>query len=148
MSQLTASPTKESEFSCETCGLAGRRVWGEVIGQSDQTLAIYYVTWVAACPTDFPQFDLVIGEWGDGTSSADRILISAEFNVTESGPAFRIVDANPDFYRSLAVRSLKREEVIGTFHADKTFELLDVIWVEDPRIHDMYQDVLNRSHPH
>ncbi len=146
MASLNVEPTGEATFVCDKCGFSGRRVWGEVLDVSECTLAVYYVSWVGECQGDLPRFDLIIGGWGEGTGPADRRVATVEFNVVDSGPAFRVIDADEHSYSSLAATALRRDDIVNQPQAEKTFDILDAIWRGDARVHDMYQDVLSRVH--
>jgi hypothetical protein len=73
---------------------------------------------------------------GDGASSKDREAISVVYHNTLERCGFMVVDAknSPAGQSELVCRALRREEVIGTELAEKTFALLDAIWLQDVRI--------------
>ena len=81
-------------------------------------------------------FDLIVGLWGDETTSADRSAVSLEFRITDDGPAFMVIDAanRPVGERDLVGTALARHEVIGTPTAELAFALVDAIWLRDSRI--------------
>jgi hypothetical protein len=82
--------------------------------------------------THYPNFDLIIGAWGDGTGPEDRVLVSMLHlpgGITVVNGAGRPADD-----RALCSRALTREEVIGTPLAANTFALFDAVWVQDERI--------------
>lgn len=145
MSGLSVAPTKESAFTCQRCGLDGRRIWGEVLASPEEAVAVYYVTWVGGCASDIPLFELVVGPWGEGSQPAHRWVASVQFNILETGPSFMVVDAHPDRYESLAAHPLRRDDIVGTDRADEVFAMLDAIWLDDPRVSDMHQEILNRT---
>lgn len=84
-------------------------------------------------------FDLILGRWGEGAQPADRSSVSLEFRRTPQGPAFRVVDSagRPAATSELVGRSLSRVEVIGTPLAKLAFEVVDAVWVQDPRIDEL-----------
>jgi hypothetical protein len=111
-------------------------VWGEVV-LDDRTEAVYYVHWtLGEVDRHGAHIDLIVGAWGDGTSSADRKAISLEFRRTERGPEFMVIDATRREIAasSLVGSALDRVQVIGTPLASQVFGMVDSIWVGDPRI--------------
>jgi hypothetical protein len=76
-----------------------------------------------------------LGQCGTGTTKADRYLVSLEFRRTERGPEFMVIDASQrQVGAELAHRGLLRDEVIGTPLAKQAFDIVDAIWIQDPRI--------------
>ena len=55
------------------------------------------------------------------------------------GGGFTIIDseARPANNPKLCGKALKREEIIGTPFAQEAFQLVDAIWMQDPRIDDV-----------
>ena len=82
-------------------------------------------------------FDLIVGKWGEQTSSADRSAVSVAFQRMPEGPQFMVIDAvgrpgaTPG---TLADSALRRDQVIGTPLAQEVFALLDAVWLNDERI--------------
>ena len=109
---LVIEPTGAKDFGpCSCCGDNSRTVWGLVHrGLSGE--AAYFVQWtLGQIGRHGAHFDLVLGQWGDGTTREDRYAVSLEFRRTESGPAFMVIDADKrDIGRGdLASRGLTRE---------------------------------------
>jgi len=82
--------------------------------------------------------------WGyvhDGTTRADRVLVSMELRWMPNGPSFVVIDAatRPVSESNLVGRALARADVIGHPIADQVFELADVVWVSDERIAEITQ---------
>ena len=80
-----------------------------------------------------------MGPWGDGADPGERVLISLVYDPGPDGGGFTIIDseARPANARELCGRALKRKEVIGTPFAQETFQLVDAIWLGDPRIEEV-----------
>jgi hypothetical protein len=79
-----------------------------------------------------PNFDLVIGAWGEGACPDDRVLVS----MLSLPGGVTVIDAagRPADDRGLCGRALTRDEVIGTPLAANVFALFDAIWLQDARI--------------
>jgi hypothetical protein len=99
---------------------------------------MYYVHWT---PTQIREhganFDLVLGPWGEETSSADRSVVAVAYRLIDGGPQFMVIDAHgrPAFKSGdLAATALRRDQVIGTPLAAEVFAALDAIWLGDKRI--------------
>ncbi|MDP2605701.1 MAG: hypothetical protein Q8S00_24420 [Deltaproteobacteria bacterium] len=132
---LKATPLKESSTTCECCGKISRIICGEV-SVGDKTLTIYYVQWIVDATEHQPNIDLVLGPWGADADPGERVLISLAYDARPGGGGFTLIDSEtrPANSRALCGRALKREEVIGTLFAQEAFQLVDAIWLHDPRI--------------
>jgi hypothetical protein len=64
------------DFECECCGHNSRTVWG-LISRDGCALASYFVHWgLGIVASHGAHFDLILGAWGEGTTSADRYAVS------------------------------------------------------------------------
>jgi hypothetical protein len=133
--EMVATPWKESEVTCACCGGKSKTIWGD-LSASDTTLAIYYVQWTVDSPEHMPNFDFVVGPWGDGTNPEDRILISLLFKPGPDGGSFMVIDSEKrlDRHRKICGRSMLRAEIVGTPLASEIFSFVDTIWLTDPRM--------------
>ncbi len=140
---LQVEPTEAKDTGpCACCGSMTRRVWG-FVHRGDATEAAYFVQWTpGAVERHGANFDLIIGRWGDATSSSERIAASLEYRRTPSGPSFMVIDAGDrDVAQSeLVGRALRREDVLGGPIAKQAFEIVDAIWLNDPRISELTAD--------
>ncbi len=91
---LTIEPAGSKDTGvCECCGHESRRVWG-FVSTPDTAVAAYYVHWTLGRVVEHgATFDVVLGEWGEGTSGADRSVVSLLYRLAEDGPGFMVVDA-------------------------------------------------------
>jgi hypothetical protein len=128
----------ESGGTCDCCGQTSRTIWGSVLA-AEQTVAVYYVQWTVASPQHYPNIDLILGEWGDGTAGADRALVAMQYQPKVGGGSVRVIDAKgrPPEHSDICGAGLARGEVIGTPLAQKVFAVVDAIWLGDKRIGDM-----------
>lgn len=133
--ELKATPWKETSGACECCGKISKTICGDV-SIPEKTLAVYYVQWTVGSAEHFPNIDLVLGPWEAGADPSERVLIALVYDAGPDGGGFTIIDseARPANNRALCGRALKREEVIGTPFAEEAFQLIDAIWLDDPRI--------------
>jgi hypothetical protein len=134
--RLEIDPDNQRTFGpCECCGQLTTRVWGYIY-QSNEARAAYFVEWTPGYEPAQANFDLIVGEWGEGTTAAQRQAVSLEYRVLDSGPAFMVVDAGAREVKSspLIKRALNRTDVIGTPLAAEIFALCDAIYLDDPRI--------------
>jgi hypothetical protein len=103
-------------------------------------VAAYYVSWTLGMVADHGAvFDLVIGQWGDDSTPADRQLVTLRFRFVDQNPAFMVADAadRPADGPELVGRALARSEVVGTPIAQQAFELVDAIWDQDDLLKDL-----------
>jgi hypothetical protein len=118
---------------CECCGENSRTVWGYVYCDNAAE-AVYYVHWsLGKVAEHSAHFDIIIGEWGDGSEPADRRTVSLEFR---QGLGFMVIDATARKIagEKIAGKALNRDEVIGTPLAQQAFDIVDAVWLQDARI--------------
>jgi len=147
---LIVTPTGTKDFGpCACCGDNSRKVWG-LVHRGAAGEAAYFVEWtMGQIARHGAHFDLVLGKWGDGTTREDRYAVSLEFQRTEQGPAFIIIDATDrDVGRDdLVRRGLRRDEVIGTEVAKQAFDIIDAIWLQDARIEEIRRAGFDQLRP-
>jgi hypothetical protein len=133
--ELTATPWEESSGTCDCCGNISKTIWG-VISTPHGTVATYYVQWTVGSAEHFPNIDLIIGRWGDGADPTQRVLVSLKYRPDRGGGSFMVIDSDvrPANNAKLCGRALKRVEVVETPLAEEVFQLVDTIWLQDPRI--------------
>lgn len=137
MESLRVEPTEAANFGpCECCGTATRRVWGFVHNPAG-TVAAYFVQWaVGQVPDHGALFDLILGQWGNGTTATDRVLVTLDYRLTDKGPAFMAIDgvSRQAAKSELVGRGLARTEVVGQLIAERVFAVADTVLAEDTRI--------------
>jgi hypothetical protein len=133
--ELTVTPWEERSGTCDCCGRTSKTIWGDV-SAADHTLAVYYVHWTVGSADHNPNFDLILGSWGEGAGATSRILVSLEYQPRVQGGSFMVTDSEhrPANSPTLCGRALKRSDVVGTSLAKEVFELVDAVWLQDPRI--------------
>jgi hypothetical protein len=97
---------------------------------------VYFIQWTPDAAGHSANIDLAIGAWGEGTAPIHRLSVSLAFQPSRSGGSFMVIDGEGRRTddRSLSGRTLIRAEVIGTPLAVEVFELVDAIWLTEPRI--------------
>lgn len=136
---LSVEPTGDNDFGpCECCGKMSRTVWGLVHSQAGP-LAAYFVQWTLNSPEHGANFDLIVGEWGIGTTSKDRQAISMIYRNVNNQGSFMVIDASklPQRDPSLVSSALSREEVIGSLLAKRAFAIVDAVFMKDTRIEEI-----------
>lgn len=78
---------------CACCGKFRRTVWGYVYRDGGPR-ACYFVEWTIGRPDCAARFDVVVGDWFDGTTDADREVVSLEYRFLDTGPSFSVADAH------------------------------------------------------
>src|SRR5262245_35011256 len=116
MGVLKIEPVASKDFGpCSCCGDMSRSVWGYVHGMYDPCAA-YFVHWtLGQVPKHGAHIDLIIGEWGDGTTAENRSAVSLEYRIGDTGPSVMVIDAQGRNHAdgTLAKHALRREDVIG-----------------------------------
>jgi hypothetical protein len=125
----------ESTEHCDCCGKQSKTIWGDLTDSSGAK-AVYFVQWTVNEPGHMPNFDMVIGPWGDGTSPADRVLVSLSYQPCPGGGSFMVANGKGRRAddRSLCGRALERADVIGTPLAIEVFSLVDSLWLTELRM--------------
>lgn len=121
---------------CDCCGRSSRRVWGYAYAKG-RCIAAYFVDWTLGHVADSgANIDVILGEWGDTASADRRNAVALSYRLTDTGPWLIVIDADRRaFSRSRLVgRALRRDEVIGTAHADEVFAVCDAILAKDERV--------------
>lgn len=133
--ELKATPLHETSAACECCGKVSKTICGEV-AIPNKTLAVYFVQWTLGSAEHAPNIDLVLGPWGADSDPGERVLISLAYDPGPDGGGFTIIDSEtrPANSPKLCGKALKREDVIGTPFAQEAFQLVDAIWLDDPRV--------------
>jgi hypothetical protein len=133
---FAVEPLDESAGHCDCCGEASRSVWG-LVHQNNATIAAYWMHWtVGHLGGPGANLDLVLGAWGNDTTSRDRVAASLMYRAPEDAPpAFMVIDAadRPIGASELVGGTLRREDIIGTPLADQLFAMVDAIWEQDQR---------------
>ncbi|SKA17087.1 hypothetical protein SAMN02745126_03949 [Enhydrobacter aerosaccus] len=132
---LEIEPTGSNELaSCPWCGQRSRTVWGHVYAD-DLPRAAYFFHWTVDRIADRgASINVIIGDWGDGTTAEDRMVVALEYRRLETGPGMGVVDTTTQGKSRPATRALRREEVIGTALADEVFAIVDTCLGSDSRL--------------
>jgi hypothetical protein len=128
---------------CECCGDISRSATGMVRRDGDP-YALYNVHWTTAqLARHGAEFYLVLGEFGEGTTAADKFAVALHFFVEDDRYGFALVDASQTAMASHPLISsvLSRDEVVGTPLAQEVFDLVDAIWLNDVNISEVTDSV-------
>jgi hypothetical protein len=133
---LTIEPGSQSDLPpCPCCGGKTRVVRGFAY-RDGEPHAVYLARWAPDRPKHGATVLVVLGDFGEGSSAADRRAIALEARDYQGGPAFMIVNAaDTDFARDAKLgRMATREEVLSTPQARQAFEVVDAVGAADPRV--------------
>jgi len=138
MDNLQIETDGESGGTCECCGNETRSVWGYVRAQ-DRGVAVYFVQWTCNKPEHSPNFDLLIGTWGE-ENCKDKKLSSWILNAEPGGGGFMAIDGTDRQMSNshLCDEALTRQQVINDPDLmESTTSIIDAIWLGDPRIEEI-----------
>lgn len=142
MTSLHVEPTGENPATkCDCCGNETKTVWGYVY-DSNKALAAYFVQWTRNSPQHYPNFDFLIGTWGDDAAGNDRVLVSFTYRPARGGGAFMAIDGNqrPAADSPLCHKALSRKDVVENSRLmELSTQLIDAIWLGDTRINELKQ---------
>ena len=126
----------ESSGHCDCCGSESCCVWG-LVDDDDGPVAAYWMHWtVGHLEGSGANLDLVLGQWGEGTTPADRFAVALLYHQQADGSAgLMVIDAagRPAADDAVARTALSRHEVIGTPLAAQVFAIADAIFEQDDR---------------
>jgi hypothetical protein len=138
MSQRSAPSADDFEIElfetsggiCDCCGTTTKRVWGSINAINKQ-IGAYFVSWTESKPDHGAAFDLILGEWGENTTSEERFSVALDFRLADGTPQFMVINAaDRDVSKShLVGTALKRSDVIGTPLAPQVFAVIDAIYL-------------------
>lgn len=134
---IAPTGSKETEI-CECCGNVSRTVWG-MLRKGDVDKAAYFVLWTKGKPDHGANFDLVVGRWGEGSSSADRTAVALLYRTDVDQPGFMIIDAatRPASDGSLSATALSRDELVNSTLKAPVFAMIDAIFLQEERIEEI-----------
>lgn len=128
---------------CECCGDLSQLASG-MVRRDYEPYAAYQVHWTThQVARHGAEFYVILGQWGDGTTAADRFAVALHFFIEPDRCGFAVVDAGatPMTSHPLVGRALSRESVINTPLAREVFNLVDAIWLEDENIAEITNSV-------
>ena len=120
---------------CACCGKTRRTVWGYVYRDGGPR-ACYFVEWTIGRRDCSARFDVVVGEWFDGTSEEDRQAVSFEYRVLDSMPLFSIVDADGRPAAEVG-RAMKGAESAETALAAEAVTIAEAVLEVDDRVREL-----------
>ena len=121
---------------CECCGELSRSASG-MVRRDEEPYALYQVLWTSnEVLRHGAEFYLILGEFGEGTTAADKFAVAVHFFIEEERHGFMVLDADKTHIGShpLVGRALQRAEVVGTPLAQEVFDLVDAIWLQDENL--------------
>ena len=120
---------------CACCGKSRGTVWGYVYRDGGPR-ACYFVEWTIGRSDCSARFDVVVGNWFDGTTEADREAVSLEYHLLESGPTFSFVDAEGRPAAEVG-RATRGVEIAGTPLAEEAVTIADAVLQVDDRVREL-----------
>ena len=132
---------------CE-CGGDTSLLASGLVRRDQEPYAAYQVHWTKnQVAKHGAEFYIVLGEFGDGTTAADKFAVALHFFVEDERHGFMVVDADQTSIAShpLVGSALPRSNVIDTPLAEEVFELVDAIWLEDENIAEVKDSVASPS---
>lgn len=120
---------------CACCGKARRTAWGFVYRDGGPR-ACYFVEWTLGRGDCSARFDVVVGEWADGTTEEDREAVSLEYRLLDSGPSFSVVDAEGRPAAEVG-QARRGAEVTGTALAAEVLTIAGAVLEGDERVREL-----------
>lgn len=120
---------------CACCGKARRTAWGYVYRDGGPR-ACYFVEWTVGRRDCAARFDVVVGNWFDGTTEDDREAVSLEYRLLESGPSFSVTDAEGRPAAEVG-RARRAAEISGTPLADEALGIAVAVLDVDDRVREL-----------
>ncbi|HLJ54159.1 MAG TPA: hypothetical protein VKT77_03915 [Chthonomonadaceae bacterium] len=119
---------------CPCCGNRSQTVWGYVRLDGDAH-AVYYARWTEGHRERGLTVTVSLGGWGGG-DAGERVTVSMHCRPDPGGPQIMVIDGEEPPAEGAAVLGtmLKRAEVVGRPVAKQAFDVVDLVFVNDPRV--------------
>lgn len=125
----------KSSGRCACCGRSRSTAWGFVYRDGGPR-ACYFVEWTLGEPACSARFDVVVGDWFDGTTEADRQVVSLAYRLLDGGPSFSLVDADGRPAAEVG-QPTKGSAVASTPLADEVMTIASAVLEADGRIREL-----------
>lgn len=124
----------KSSGRCACCGKSRRTAWGFVYRDGGPR-ACYFVEWTLGKSDCSARIDVVVGDWNDGTTEADREAVSLEYRLLDTGPSFSVAEAKgrpaAEVGRAMGV------DVAGTPLAEEVVSIAGAVLASDARVREL-----------
>lgn len=120
---------------CACCGKSRRTAWGFVYRDGGPR-ACYFVEWTIGRSDCSARFDVVVGQWFDGTTENDRETVSLEYRLTGSGPSFALSDPTGRPAAEVG-RAMLGSDISGTPLAEEALEIAGAVLAGDGRVREL-----------
>ena len=125
----------KSSGRCACCGKSRRTAWGFVYRDGGPR-ACYFVEWTLGRRDCSARFDVVVGDWFDGTTEDDRQAVSLEYRLLDTGPSFSVVDAEGRPAAEVG-RAMKGAEIVATPLAEEVVSIAGAVLEVDDRVREL-----------
>ena len=131
MIRIELEPPKESE-PCDCCGGKTTALTRFVYRDND-AYAVYFARFSDNHPDRVVLATVSLGEWGDGTTPADRVAFALELRPGESTYDVAVIDSAQSPWKDarLIGRTLDRVEALAHSRISEVFHITDHMVVED-----------------
>jgi hypothetical protein len=122
---------------CTCCGVASTTAHGFVYRNGD-AYAIYYAGWSARHPEHGVTMAIAVGQWEDGSSTADRVSIGLRATSTATSIDFRALnsDESPWSDTPLLGKMLEREHALAHPAWREVLAVAEHVVRDDARVRD------------
>ena len=106
--------------------------------RNEDAYAVYYGAWSSAHVEKLVSFAVAIGEWGDDSTSNDRVCFGVEAKENDDKIIFRVLspDESPWPNANLLGKMLDREDALIHENIGEVFTVLEKIVQDHPAIRD------------
>lgn len=143
MQNIQIQPDKQNDVHCDDDGTTSRTVWG-YINVDGAARAVYYVQWTLGQPAENgANIDLLMGEWGDGTTPEQRVALSLVLEIND-GPLFYSIDPDgrPHAATGLAAHLIPAQNVFANPVGADAYAFMHAIFGQDPRVREIVDAVV------
>jgi hypothetical protein len=142
MQDIVIQPDKSNDFGpCECCGAMSRTVWG-TLSADGEARAVYYVQWtLGQVARHGANVDLLMGEWGEGSTPEQRVAVSLVYRIGPHGPEFASIDPDdrPHANAGLATHRIPGRHVLGNPVGADAYAFMHAIFGQDERLAELVQ---------
>jgi len=124
-----------SSGRCACCGKVRRTAWGFVYRDGGPRAA-YFVEWTTGRRDCTARFDVVVGDWNDGTTEDDREAVSLEYRVADGARSFALAEVAGRPAAEIG-RPRSGNDVRGTAVEDEVRAIAGAILDSDERVREL-----------
>ena len=127
---------------CACCGARSRSVHGFVY-RDDDAYAVYYAGWSDGHPGRGVSIAIAVGEWSEGSSSADRTSVGIRAKPTRNSVEFTVLSPNESPWGDTPLfgKMMERERALAHPKLKEVLHVVEHVVRGDARVRDFLDSI-------